>query len=241
MSAMPLPDRLHAAVDATWPAAAFRARDGWLLRRGDGGGQRVSSASALKPGTVPDIDAAESAMRGWGQVPLFRLGREETALDAALGTRGYAVVDPVLFLSAPVASLTDDADETARIIRISTPLALAEEIWDEGGIGPGRRAVMGRVRGPRVALMARLGDRPVAMAFVACDGEVAMLHAVQVIAARRREGAGRMLLTGAANWAAGRGAETLALAVTAANAPAVALYTAAGMAEAGGYHYRRAP
>ena len=228
--------RLIAAIDATWPAAEIRDAAGWRLRRGNGGGQRVSAASPLTD--APDIAAGEVAMARWGQAPLFRLTPEEASVDGALAAAGYRVHDPVVVYAAPVADLADDRDETARIIRVAASLALMDEIWEAGGIGAGRRAVMARVRGPRIRLMARLGDRPAGCAFVALDGAVAMLHAVEVLARHRRAGAGRMLLHGAANWARERGAETLALAVTEANAPARALYDRAGMCVAARYHYR---
>ncbi|GMG84328.1 GNAT family N-acetyltransferase [Paralimibaculum aggregatum] len=238
MNASPSAERLLAAIDATWPPAEIRAADGWLLRRGAGGGKRVSAASAGRPGAVPEIDAAVAGLAAWGQGPLFRLSPGEEALDAALEARGLAVVDPTVVHVAPVVSLTDDRDETARVIRASTPIALVEEIWAAGGIGPGRLAVMARAAGPRITLIARIGDRPVGVGFIACDGAVAMLHAVEVLAAARRRGAGEMLLRGAANWAAEQGAEVLALAVTEANAPARALYAKLGMGVAARYHYR---
>lgn len=229
--------RLLAAIDATWPPAATERRAGWLLRRGEGGGQRVSAASPLGP-EPGDVAVAAAAMEGWGQHPLFRVTQAEDAVDAALEAAGYAVKDPVVVYAAPVASLADERDETARIIRVSTPVALLEEIWEAGGIGPARRAVMNRAKGPRIALMVRLGDRPVGCAFVACDGDIAMIHAIEVLESRRREGAGAQLMHGAANWAADKGAGILALAVNEANRPARALYDRLGMAEAARYHYR---
>jgi N-acetylglutamate synthase len=94
---------------------------------------------------------------------------------------------------------------------------------------------------PRRWLLGRLADRPAGCAFVACHGPVAMLHALQVAPDRRRRGLGGRLTRAAAAWAAEQGAGTLALAVEAANAPALALYSRVGMRRAGGYHYRAAP
>ena len=98
---------------------------------------------------------------------------------------------------------------------------------------------MSRVAGPKAAIMARAGDRPSGACFVACDGPVAMLHALEVRPERRRQGAGGHLLRAAANWAAEQGAETLALVVTRRNAAARALYDRAGMKVVGEYHYRK--
>ncbi|MEO0994282.1 MAG: GNAT family N-acetyltransferase [Pseudomonadota bacterium] len=234
---LPGPERLLAAVDATWPPAEMMERDGWVLRRGAGGGKRVSAASRL-PGAEPDVTAAVAGLAAWAQPPLFRLDPGDGALDTELAADGYALIDPVVLYAASVATLTDDRDETARIIRVSTPVAVAAEIWAAGGIGPGRLAVMERAEGPRVTLIARRDDRPLGVAFCALDGPVAMIHAVEVLADHRRRGLGAELLTGVANWAAAEGAETLALAVTEANTGARALYERAGMVPAGHYHYR---
>ncbi len=230
--------RLLAAVDATWPPAETLAEGGWVVRRGAGGGKRVSAASSALAGALPDPAAAVAAMARWAQPPLFRLGEGEDALDGALSAAGYRLIDPVVIRGAPVGRLVTGDDETARLIRLSTALALAEEIWAAGGIGPGRLAVMARVEGPKTALLAREGDRPVGVAFVACDGDIAMIHAMEVLSAERRRGAGRRLVAGAANWAAEHGAAWLALAVTEANGPALALYDRLGMGPLTRYHYR---
>ena len=100
---------------------------------------------------------------------------------------------------------------------------------------------MERVAGPKTRLLSRAADMPCGAAFVALDGDVAMIHAIDVLARLRRQGAARLLMEGAARFAAERGAAWLTLAVTEANEGARALYARLGMAEAGGYHYRLSP
>jgi ribosomal protein S18 acetylase RimI-like enzyme len=233
---MPTIDRLMAAVDATWPPAEFRQIGPWLLRRGDGGGQRVSAASTTDQRAA--LASAEAGMRAWDQPPLFRITPDQTELDRRLAEAGYAVKDPVTLYAAPVAGLTDGSDETVKVFRVSAPLAIVDEIWLSGGIGPGRRAVMALPTGPRITLLARADDRPVGVAFVAVDSDIAMIHAIEVAPVHRRKGGGAILMRGAASFAAGHGAALLALAVTEANAPARALYEKLGMVRAGHYHYR---
>ncbi len=236
----PSTHRLMAAIDATWPPAEYLEVGPWLLRRGDGGGQRVSAASTTDQSA--DFALAEQGMRAWGQAPLFRLTPDQALLDARLAEAGYAVKDPVALYAAPVASLADGSDETVQVFRVTSPLAMVDEIWKRGGIGPGRRAVMTRAQGPRMILMARAGDRPVGVAFVAIakiDGcGIAMIHAIEVAPEHRRKGGGGLLIRGAASFAAEQDAAWLALAVTEANAPARALYERLGIARAGSYHYR---
>jgi len=232
----PSTHRLMATIDATWPPAEYLEVGPWLLRRGNGGGQRVSAASTEDQSA--DFALAEQGMRAWGQTPLFRLTPDQALLDARLAEAGYAVKDPVALYAAPVASLADGNDETVQVFRVTSPLAMVDEIWARGGIGPGRRAVMTRPTGPCIALMARADDRPVGVAFVAVDNNIAMIHAIEVRPEHRRKGGGGVLIHGAASFAAEHGAEWLALAVTEANAPARALYERLGIARAGSYHYR---
>ncbi|HUF86279.1 MAG TPA: GNAT family N-acetyltransferase [Thermohalobaculum sp.] len=228
--------RLMEAIDATWPPAEFAALGAWTLRRGAGGGQRVSAASTGD--ATADPGAAAEAMRAWGQAPLFRVGEGQAALDDRLAGAGYRRHDPVVLYAAPVAALADGRDETARVIRVRAPLAIVDEIWLGGGIGPGRRAVMDRAPDPKMTLLARASDRPAGVAFVGIDRDIAMIHAIEVVPAHRRLGAGEILLRGAASFAAEHGAAWLTLAVTEANATARALYAKLGMGLAGRYHYR---
>lgn len=233
-------ERLMAAVDATWPAAEVVDIGGWRLRRGAGGGKRVSAASPLGRGGGT-VGEAEAAMRGWRQAPLFRLTPADADCDAGLASLGYGIVDPVVLYAGPVGRLAGHGSHEAAVYRAAFAPAVMEEIWAAGGIGPGRLAVMGRAAGPCVRLLSRAGDTPCGAAFVGVDGEVAMIHAIEVLAAFRRRGAGRLLVEGAARFAAEAGAAWLALAVAEANSAARLLYDRLGMAEAGHYHYRIAP
>lgn len=235
---MSMPDHasLMAAMEATWPPAERAVVGGFVLRRGLGGGGRVSSASPV-PGAETDIAAAEAGMRAWGQAPLFRIDPGMADLDAALAARGYQVTDRVPLFAGAVAALDDGADHTARVVRVPVDLALACDIWTACGVDPARRAVMARAR-LGCGLMVRLGDRPVGMGFVGVAGGIAMVHALAVLPAHRRQGAGRWILAGAARFGRESGADWLGLAVSAANAPAMALYARAGMVQVGTYHYR---
>lgn len=232
-----------AALGATWPAAATARIGPWTLRCGDGGGSRVSAATLDGTPPVPqspDPTPAEAAMRARGARPLFMVRGGEAALDADLARRGYAAFDATVLLAGRCAELAGGAAEGSAIT-CEAPLACMAEIWAAGGVGPARLRVMDRAAGPRTWLLGRLGDRPAGVGFVACHGGVAMLHALEVAPVTRRRGLGAGLTRAAAAWAAAQGAETLALAVTRANAPARALYAGLGLAEVAEYHYRIAP
>ncbi len=228
--------RIMSAIDATWPPAEMITKGAWVLRRGAGGGKRVSAASVAQPEGDPK-DAAE-AMRAWNQTPMFRLIPGEDALDTRLGEDGYAQVDPVALYAAPAAGLTGDGSRLAQSYTAAMTPARMAEIWEAGGIGPARQAIMERTTVPSARLMSRSEDRACGAAFVAVDGDVAMIHAIEVLVSFRRRGAAVLLMEAAARFATRHGARWLTLAVTEANAPARALYEKLGMTRVGRYHYR---
>lgn len=230
------PALLAAVLEATWPPAAAHDIGPFRLREGAGGGKRVSAASVSGPWTPADLDRAEAAMAD----PLFVLCAGDEALDAALAARGYGIADSVLAYAADVATLTRELPLLAAFPHWP-PLEVARGIWARAGIGPARVAVMERVEGPKTAILGRMKDRPTGVAFVACAGAEAMLHALEVPEAWRREGVGATLLAAAANWAAGQGARRLSLVVKEQNLAARALYDRAGMTVVGHYHYRALP
>lgn len=234
----PIPDspRLMQAIDVTWPPAETARRGDWVLRRGAGGGKRVSAASG-----TGDPAVAADAMRAWGQAPLYRLTPEDGALDSALAASGHRLADPVALYAAPAEAMTGSQSHMAAGYTCQCRLAIMEDIWAAGGIGPDRLAIMDRVRAPHRLLMSRAGERPAGVGFVALDGDVAMIHAIEVSPVYRRMGAARLLIEAAARFAHEQGASWLALAVTEANGPARALYEALGMTVAGRYHYRIDP
>ena len=235
--AIPSSNRIFEACAATW-APASQARVGpWTIREGRGGGSRVSAATLEEAGAQESYPRAEAAMAALGQAPLFCVRGGETALDEALARAGYEIAWPVVALVAPIRDLP--GTEAMSAIPCQEPLARGREIWAEGGIGPERLAVMARVDRPKTYLLGRHKNRPAGAAFVAADQEIAMMHALEVCPAMRRQGVGAALTRRAGEWAKGQGASSLALLVTRQNSAARALYEALGFVEAAQYHYRR--
>ncbi|MGI9388820.1 MAG: GNAT family N-acetyltransferase [Boseongicola sp.] len=234
----PTDQRLFAALDATWPAARSFVVGPWTIREGAGGGQRVSAATLNNGSNKSDIAAAEVAMRGLGQTPLFMVRHEESKLDDWLEMRGYEIVDPVAIYVADASSLAR-SERSAPIFSAWPPLAIQTEIWAAGGVSEPRLAVMSRAPADKISLLGRLGDHAVATTFVARHDDIAMLHALEVSPEARRRGVGATMMAAAASWAAKQGADTLVVMVTRDNAPANSLYQSLGMVEVGQYHYRR--
>lgn len=232
---------LYEVIDGTWPAARYQRLGPWVLREGQGGGSRVSAATLAGADKGPDdrdLQAAEDAMREMGQAPIFMIRAGDERLDQALARRGYEIRDPVTIYAAPVTALTDRPLPRVTVFTIWEPLAIMREIWAAGGIGPARLAIMDRAPGPKTGLLARHRDKPAGAGFVAIHRGTAMVHALEILPHQRREGIGGWMMRGAALWAAGQGARTLAVMCTRENTGANALYTSLGMPVVGQYHYR---
>lgn len=230
------PASLAEVMEATWPPAATHRAGPWRIRDGQNGGQRVSATTAEAVWTPADIPLAEAEMAKLNQPALFLIRETDAALDAELGARGYRLNDPVVAYAIPCAALIPP-DPMAAFAHWP-PLAIATEIWENGGIGLARLAVMHRAHGPKTAILSRHHDRPTGAAFVAIHQTTAMLHALEVAPHMRRQGSANIILRAAAAWAQDQGATTLSLVVTKANAPARALYASLGMEVVGNYHYR---
>lgn len=225
-------DRLFAALDATWPAAAIRQVGPFELRDGAGGGKRVSAAVLRGDFDVAALDTVEAE-----GARLFQVRAGQETLDASLEARGYTVVDPTIHYVAPIQAI---AEKPPRVSLLSCwpPLEIQRQIWADGGTGASRVAVMLRACDPKQAFVARFRNRAAGVGFVAIHDGIAMLHALQIEPDFRREGVARYMVRGMAQWAREQGASHFALAVTEANTAARALYAALGMTESVRYHYR---
>jgi N-acetylglutamate synthase len=233
------PETIYDVLEHTWPAAGYQRLGPWLIRTGAGGGQRVSAATVEAAFDAVDIAHAEAAMAALAQTPLFMLRHCDGYLDNLLGAYGYARHDPVVVYAAPVSELANPAPSSMAAFALWPPLGIARQIWADAGIGANRLAVMDRVTGPKTSILGRVNDRASGAAFVACRGNVAMLHALEVCPSQRRQGSANAIMRAAAVWAQDQGAEQLCLAVTETNAAARALYASLGMQAVARYHYRK--
>lgn len=229
---------LYDVVEGTWPPATVISLDDWLIRDGQGGGKRVSSATARGPVTADKLAEAEIAMQALDQPALFMIREGDSALDGLLAERGYVIVDPVNIYLAPIADLARPTPRTSTFA-IWEPLAIQLDIWAAGGIGPGRINVMRRAEAPKTSIFGRADNRAAATAFCAIHAGIAMVHALEVSPESRRKNMGRYVMQAAATWAASHGATHMSVVCTQANTGANALYTSLGMTLAGQYHYRQ--
>ncbi|MEM1129624.1 MAG: GNAT family N-acetyltransferase [Pseudomonadota bacterium] len=234
------PDDLFAALFTTWPGAELHPSNSFVLRRSAGGGNRVRAATWTGKALASDAAIAQAAatMNGWNQPALFLVQPAQQVLDNRLSALGYTRRDPTILMAGKVAPLLDIATPRLSTFEVWPPLAIMDEIWDAGGIGRDRRAIMTRCAAPKTAIFGREDNRPTATAFAAAMDTTAMVHALEVRPERRRRGVARRVMARAAQWAARQGCDAVAVAVTEANAPAIRLYSGLGLRPAAHYHYR---
>lgn len=242
MTQHPTPQRLFDAMDATWAPFAMHKAGPFSLREGRGGGQRVSAANLTDEGfEAGDIDLAEDGMKRLGQRSLFQVRPQDQELDAELARRGYQIVDPVTLYVGETAAIGAMDQRPESLVSGPFGLEMMAKAWAKGGIERARIDVMDRVAGAKRYMLLRHDNRPAGAGFVAADGDVAMLHALEVSPIARRQGIGRTATAYAGQWAGEQGARWLALATVKENAGACALYESMGFEAVAAYHYRRAP
>lgn len=236
--------RLEELALNAWPALQTAVVEGWLLRFAEGFTKRANSACAL-PGArplqavLPEIEARYAA-RGIGCC--IRLTPQAPpGTDTLLAARGWRIFDETLIQVTP---LPQDSGSSA-----PPGLVLAGEAspaWIAGyaaasgrpDLNPGTLGHMLAAIGTPVAF-ATLSDggRPVAYGMAVRErGWVGLFDIASDPAHRGRGHAGR-LVKGLMAWAAEAGDRNAYLQVTAANAPARALYRRLGFHEAYRYAY----
>jgi GNAT superfamily N-acetyltransferase len=222
----------------SWPAAHITQQTPWCYRHTPGGGNRVNATTLVGDCTNADIAQAATDMRAHGQTPLFLLRPSDAALDKQLQNNGYRIKDETLLFYAPVTQLCAQPPERMTGFDLWPPLEIQRRIWAGAGIDQARIAIMERCHLPKTTILARHNDRPAGAAFVATNGETAVIHAIEVTPNLRRQGVGQNIIAKAAFWAAQNGAKTLTLAVTRQNRTALDFYSSLKMLRFGKYHYR---
>lgn len=234
-------DDLTRLIDATWPAAERVEVGPFTLRRGAGGGKRISAATASGPVTEADIAAAEQAMDGRGQQAMFAVGADQSEFDRMLVERAYLTLDPTRLYRVPIHDLADLETPPNLAFAVWPPLQVQNDIWAAGHAGSARLAVMHRVAGPKTAILGRSLDKPAGAAFIAVHDGIAVVHALEVLPELRRRGVARTVLVHAARWGRENGADRLVTLSAEANVGKSQLFARLGFAGADAYHYRIRP
>jgi ribosomal protein S18 acetylase RimI-like enzyme len=240
---------LESAAFEAWQAEDVAVLGPWRLRFMHGVTSRANSvwAGPGEParGFARAIDEVEAWYAARKLAPTFQLAPiADPRLDALLGARGYAVVDPVSVQvadAARVAALPPRAGTTCES-------ALSEDWFALSG-------TRGRFHGTQVpvyrALLERIAPRAgfalardelgnaAAVGLTIVQPPYAGVFSMLTLPEQRRRGHGAALLGELARFALACGASQLYLQVELENAGARELYARAGFVESHRYWYRR--
>ncbi|WP_040336756.1 GNAT family N-acetyltransferase [Candidatus Blastococcus massiliensis] len=216
----------------------------WLLRTGHGVTRRANSALVVGDPALPLPEAVDAVARWYddrGLSPRAMLpGVQARPADAAFAAAGWVRDEPVLVLTAPLPA-SGEPDVPVELLSAPDVGWLARYGLPGGPPPPGALGVL--TSGTDVVFASVRPEPapapPVAIARgVLTDGWLGVA-AVAVAEEHRRRGLATALMAALTRWAAGHGAHSVHLQVTAGNTAARALYRRAGFIEHHRYHYRR--
>ncbi|MBW6433242.1 GNAT family N-acetyltransferase [Actinoplanes hulinensis] len=242
---------LETAADEAWPAPVRSRLGGWILRAADNWTGRANSALPVGDPDRP-LEAAIDAVVKWyhdhGQQPLINAPMPLAApVNSALDERGWTSRPLTLVQTAPLAPLL--ATPAAAGL---PPVELADAAGDDWYAmvaehkGTLPAAAIRILNGVPERVFAQIRDAEgdlVAVARGAVTGPDRWLGVslLQTAPAARRQGLGRHVMRGLAQWAAQRGATRAYLQVEERNTAAVALYGRLGFSTHHTYLTREAP
>ncbi|RTL50885.1 MAG: GNAT family N-acetyltransferase [Bradyrhizobiaceae bacterium] len=242
-----LPWRAEAAFLKAWPALTTVVYDDWQARLAGGLSRRANSVNPLTANAVltdTGLGFFEHVFRNQN-LPL--IVRVPTLLggdpDAALDRSGFTREGDCLVLHSALEAIATQS-ESAVTIADEASRAWFDAIHaaqDRPAVQRATYEVMiGAIALPSGFAMLCENDEPVALAYVAIDGDLMCLESVVTAASHRGKGYARRLTIALLHWAKAKGAAQVCLQVEATNNPALTLYRKLGIGqELYRYHYRR--
>ena len=244
MSAGPInPLKLEPIAARAWPAAREGRIGGWRLYASSGYSGRINACWPLAdPGmSVGDAIAAVEAWYAERSLPpLFKIvdgGGASAALHDALERLGYRPRTQTLMMVGP---LGGEADAEVRVTdRLDEAFAAVFAAAGAGNPDDARERLeaLGRIAPPRAFARLDAGGEAAAIGACAIEGSSAGVFAMRTDPRHRRQGLARRILNALMARAGEAGATRAYLQVEAENGAALALYEAAGFAEAYRYRY----
>lgn len=225
--------------------------DGWLLRVSAGKAKRGRSVNAFFGSTLPlagKIAHCERVYAQQGLPTLFRMTPFDhpADLEAALAARGYVAFDETFVQVLSLDRAPEPPEQEAGVAvawpdagsfvdAVSELRASTTEQRDAH-----RERLLQSPLGKRFVVV-RADGRVVCTAQVGVEGALAGLFDVVTAEDARGKGYATLACASLLSWAWQHGAHCAYLQVSAANAPALAVYRKLGFATAYAYHYRGRP
>jgi ribosomal protein S18 acetylase RimI-like enzyme len=239
-----------------WRAPDEERIGGWLLRAARGFTGRANSALAVGDPGVPLDDALAAVVDWYGarglppmvavSAPLSVTGQAPRALDDCLSERAWSTRPLRAFVMTadlPGPAGTPDLPRGTELRMDAEPDEAWLSMYRSLGrdLPPAARELLLSAEWQRFASIRDPSGTPIAIARLSVAGGWAGITAVEVSAARRRQGLGTLITRAACAGAARQGVARVFLQVETANAAALALYERCGFRYSHRYHFRIAP
>lgn len=239
--------RVEEACLNAWPSPRQLLVHGYLLRAAGGRSKRQNSLNPMRGSGAPGpaIAAARAIYGRLGQRAIFRIPAIAPGLEPLLAGADYDLVDETCTLYRDLDDLPGAGDPAVSVAAVPSAawLALRDAVnrADAAAARVFRETVATLVL-PRAFAAAEAEGGIGAVAFGVLDRDVLVIEAVATAEPLRGRGHARRAVQALLRWGRGEGAQAACLQVTAANAPARALYGALGFGrELYRYHYRVGP
>ena len=232
------PNSFWAASEICWPPLNKKNIGPWVIREGEGGGNRVSSTTANDFFTKEDIFIAENHMQLLNQKNIFQIREKDLELDNILERLGYSLVDKTVVYGLKIAKMSSPCVPPMTAFNIWPPLRIMKDIWEVGGTTDSRISVMERCKVRKTAILGRIENKAAGCAFISEYKGIAILQALFVLPSYRRKGLARFLISESVKWVSYADSAYLALMTDKYNKEARGLYDSLGMKIIDKYHYR---
>lgn len=232
------PNSFWAASEICWPPLNKKNIGPWVIREGEGGGNRVSSTTANDFFTKEDIFIAENHMQLLNQKNIFHIREKDLELDNILERLGYSLVDKTVVYGLKIAKMSSPCVPPMTAFNIWPPLRIMKDIWEIGGTTDSRISVMERCKVRKTAILGRIENKAAGCAFISEYKGIAILQALFVLPSYRRKGLARFLISESVKWVSYADSAYLALMTDKYNKEARGLYDSLGMKIIDKYHYR---
>ena len=231
---------LEAISARAWPAARSTSLGGWRLYATSGFSGRINACWPLDD---PGLELAQAVIRAeaWfescGLPSLFKIVEGAApALTAELVRRGYHSRTETVMMTGPARGSPDPSLVLSDVVDPAFA-AVFTASSDDPGDARERLETLARVPAPRAFALLEADAAPAAIGACAVEGDWAGVFAMRTAPRYRRRGLARRVFASLLAYAAELGARGVWLQVEADNTAALALYQAAGFAEAYRYRY----
>jgi N-acetylglutamate synthase len=249
VSVNPLVPEIEELAFRAWPAAEVLDLDGWRLRCTAAPTRRANSvwpnAAHGELSLDERLDRVEEFYRLREVAPSFQMSEAAVpqGLEERLVERGYGLDAPVVVETVPLDQFRIAGQPPQLGTRV---LPAPSDEWLYVAVERGRFAgartayegILHRIGARGGFAVAHYKGKPVAIGLGVVEGDWLGIFNMATLPEARRRRAGTAVLGALVAWASARGATRAYLQVDRDNAPARALYKAAGFAPAYDYHYR---